>query len=166
VVLRDQPHSTGLYIAQYLFVVLSVRFRLFPSYTAAQAADIQPCAFLAGDYILLGRIVSHLNAPQYIRPFKPGKISWTFVISDGTSPAPDPSFSSLSACAISVSSGELDRSQSVLTFLIQAAGGGLSISDNIKTAQAGGHIFLAGIAAQMASFLLFTLIWAMFAYRA
>lgn len=54
----------------------------------------------------------------------------------------------------------------VLTFLIQAAGGGLSISDNISTAQAGGHIFLAGIAAQMASFLLFTLLWFMFAFRA
>jgi len=53
-----------------------------------------------------------------------------------------------------------------LTFLIQAAGGGLSISDNISTAQAGGHIFLAGIAAQMASFLLFTLLWFMFAFRA
>ena len=84
VVLRDQPHSTGLYIAQYLFVVLSVRspsFDIVPLYQGC--AHTQPCAFLAGDYILLGRIVSHLNAPQYIRPFKPGKISWTFVISDG-----------------------------------------------------------------------------------
>mgnify|MGYP002718831278 CR=1 FL=1 len=55
---------------------------------------------------------------------------------------------------------------SVVTFLIQAAGGGLSISDNLKTAQAGGNIFLAGIAAQMASFVLFSILWAMFAIRA
>ncbi|KAK1926730.1 putative integral to membrane protein [Papiliotrema laurentii] len=118
VVLRKNPHSTGLYIVQYLFVVLS------------------PCAFLAGDYILLGRLVQHLNAPQYLRPLKPAAVSWTFIISD------------------------------VVTFLIQAAGGGLSISDNLKTAQAGGNIFLAGIAAQMASFVLFSILWAMFAIRA
>lgn len=54
----------------------------------------------------------------------------------------------------------------VITFLIQAAGGGLSISKQVKTAEAGGNIFLAGIAAQMASFLLFSSLWAMFAIRA
>jgi hypothetical protein len=101
----------------YLFVVLS------------------PCAFLAGDYILLGRIAGHLDGARYLRPLKPNLISWTFVISD------------------------------VITFLIQAAGGGLSISKTISTAQAGGHIFLAGIAIQMASFLVFSVLWAIFAYR-
>jgi len=72
----------------------------------------------------------------YIRPLKPGIVSWTFVVSD------------------------------IITFLIQAAGGGLSISNKISTAEAGGHIFLAGIALQMASFLIFTGLWFMFAFRA
>ncbi|CAD6568828.1 MAG: hypothetical protein TREMPRED_004789 [Tremellales sp. Tagirdzhanova-0007] len=117
-IFRTNPHSTGIYILEYLFVVLS------------------PCAFLAGDYILLGRLVLYLDAPQYLRPLKPKAISWTFVISD------------------------------VITFLIQAAGGGLSISTNPTTAKIGGRVFLAGIAAQMASFLLFSSLWAMFAFRA
>lgn len=115
---RNNPHSQAIYILQYLFVVLS------------------PCAFLAGDYILLGRLVAHLDAPQYLRPFKAKAISWTFITSD------------------------------IVTFLIQAAGGGLSISKQVPTAAAGGHVFLAGIAAQMASFLLFSSLWAMFAIRA
>ncbi|ORY33699.1 RTA1 like protein-domain-containing protein [Naematelia encephala] len=115
--LRNNLHSTGLYIAMYLFVVLS------------------PCAFLAGNYILLGRLVAHLEGDRYLRPFKPRLVSWIFIISD------------------------------VITFFIQAAGGGLSISDNVKTAQAGGNIFLAGIAAQMASFILFSSLWAVFAFR-
>ena len=63
---RNNPHSNGLYIVQYLFVVLS------------------PCAFLAGDYILLGRIINHLGVPEYIRPFKANLISRIFIISDGT----------------------------------------------------------------------------------
>jgi hypothetical protein len=49
--------------------------------------------------------------------------------------------------------------------LIQAAGGGLSTSDNPDQAQTGGNIFLAGIAAQMASFILFSILWGMFAFR-
>jgi hypothetical protein len=117
IIFRNQLHSQGVYIAMYLFVVLS------------------PCAFLAGDYILLGRIAGHLDGARYLRPLKPNLISWTFVISD------------------------------VITFLIQAAGGGLSISKTISTAEAGGHIFLAGIAIQMASFLVFSVLWAIFAYR-
>ncbi|WVQ97387.1 hypothetical protein IAU59_004499 [Kwoniella sp. CBS 9459] len=118
VVFRNNPHSTGLYIVCYLFVVLS------------------PCAFLAGDYILLGRMVSYLDANVHLRPLRANLVSWTFIISD------------------------------ITTFLIQAAGGGLSISDNIKTAQAGGNIFLAGIAAQLASFVLFSGMWILFGVRA
>ncbi|WWD17784.1 hypothetical protein CI109_102226 [Kwoniella shandongensis] len=118
VVFRSNPHSTGLYIVCYLFVVLS------------------PCAFLAGDYILLGRLVQYLEGERYLRPLKPQWVSTTFIVSD------------------------------VITFLIQAAGGGLSISKNVTTAQTGGHIFLAGIAAQMASFILFTVMWAVFGFRA
>lgn len=53
----------------------------------------------------------------------------------------------------------------VITFLIQAAGGGLSISKERNIANIGGKLFLAGIAAQMASFIFFTAMWAVFAYR-
>jgi len=53
----------------------------------------------------------------------------------------------------------------VITFLIQAAGGGLSTSDNIQQAQTGGNIFLAGIAVQMASFALFSGMWILFIVR-
>lgn len=54
----------------------------------------------------------------------------------------------------------------MITFLLQSAGGGLSISKNPSTAQLGGNVFLAGIAAQMASFLLFTIVWGIFGLRA
>lgn len=73
---RQNLHSTGLYIAQYLFVVLSV------SHTYKYIADWQPCAFLAGDYILLGRLVSYFDASAYLKPLKPGWVSWAFIISD------------------------------------------------------------------------------------
>lgn len=53
----------------------------------------------------------------------------------------------------------------VLTFLIQAAGGGLTISKTPKMADAGSKIFLAGIAIQAISFVSFTVLWAMFAWR-
>lgn len=80
---RTNPHSTGelrynlpmvdtcltvnigLYIVCYLFVVLS------------------PCAFLAGDYILLGRLVQYLDAHHYLRPLRAQLVSWIFIISDG-----------------------------------------------------------------------------------
>jgi len=61
---RNNLHSLGGYIAMYMFVILS------------------PCAFLAADYILLGRIVEHLNADKYLF-IKPGRVSWIFIISDG-----------------------------------------------------------------------------------
>lgn len=80
-VFRSYPHSSGVYIVLYLFVVLSVSQST--SHRDKDADKPQPCAFLAGDYILLGRLVSHLNAPEYLRPFKPKAISTIFVISDG-----------------------------------------------------------------------------------
>ncbi|KIR37185.1 integral membrane protein [Cryptococcus deuterogattii MMRL2647] len=115
---RTNPHSSGLYIVCYLFVVLS------------------PCAFLAGDYILLGRLVQYLDAHHYLRPLRAQLVSWIFIISD------------------------------VTTFLIQAAGGGLSTASDVQTAQTGGHIFLAGIAAQLASFMFFTIACLIFGIRA
>lgn len=61
---RNDVHSLGGYIAMYMFVILS------------------PCAFLAADYILLGRIVEYLGGAEYLL-LPPGKVSWTFIISDG-----------------------------------------------------------------------------------
>ncbi|CCO27565.1 hypothetical protein BN14_01548 [Rhizoctonia solani AG-1 IB] len=61
--LTKDPHSRGIYIAEYLFVVLS------------------PCAFLAADYIILGRLVAHLNAGQYLF-IRPGRVMKIFLASD------------------------------------------------------------------------------------
>ncbi|CUA67782.1 Protein RTA1 [Saccharomyces cerevisiae S288c] [Rhizoctonia solani] len=61
--LAKDPHSKGIYIAEYLFVVLS------------------PCAFLAADYILLGRLVTHLNADQYLF-IRPDRVMKIFLASD------------------------------------------------------------------------------------
>jgi len=46
--LHLHPDSQGLYIVEYLFVVLS------------------PCAFIAADYVLLGRLAKHLGADQHL----------------------------------------------------------------------------------------------------
>ncbi|KAL1410669.1 hypothetical protein Q8F55_004688 [Vanrija albida] len=114
---RKTLHSSGGYIAMYLFVVLS------------------PCAFLAADYILLGRIVNHLDAGRYLF-INPSKVSTIFIISD------------------------------IVTFLIQAVGGGTSSARDQKARDIGVRIFLAGLAAQLLSFLLFSLLWVVFLYRA
>nr|ODN93119.1 integral membrane protein [Cryptococcus depauperatus CBS 7841] len=118
IVLRTNLHNTGMYIVCYLFVVLS------------------PCALLAGDYILLDRLVQYLGGHRYIRPFRAGQIFWFFIIAD------------------------------VVTFNIQSAGGGLLNSTDAGTARLGGKIFLAGIAVQMACFFFFLITWAVFGFRA
>ena len=51
----------------------------------------------------------------------------------------------------------------VFTFLAQTAGGLMQIFDSV--AKIGRIVVDAGIAAQMASFVLFTFLWASFAYR-
>lgn len=54
----------------------------------------------------------------------------------------------------------------VITFLIQAAGGGISIGANDnKGAQLGSNVFLAGLAIQLLSFLLFTVLFVVFVFR-
>jgi hypothetical protein len=83
-VLRNNIHSNGVYIVMYLFVVLSVSPSVLPDLDSSSRGRLQPCAFLAGDYILLGRLVQHLDAPQYLKPLKPGVVSWTFIVSDST----------------------------------------------------------------------------------
>ncbi|WWC86355.1 uncharacterized protein L201_001228 [Kwoniella dendrophila CBS 6074] len=116
VVFRSNPHGLSLYIVCNLFVVLS------------------PCFFLAGDYILLGRLVRFLDKDELLKPLKANWISWTFILSD------------------------------VFTFLIQGSGGGLSTKGD--SAELGSRLFLIGIAAQMVSFVIFTILWAVFGLRA
>lgn len=98
---RQNLHSKGLYIAQYLFVVLSVssyhRSALlrFPQTNARSPALSLLVSYKwaryvpretdpKGDYILLGRIVSYFDASAYLKPLKPQWVSWTFIISDST----------------------------------------------------------------------------------
>jgi hypothetical protein len=53
----------------------------------------------------------------------------------------------------------------VFTFLLQAAGGSMVIIKDVKISDAGNKLFLAGIAIQAASFVIFTAMWAVFAFR-
>ncbi|KAJ7437202.1 RTA1-like protein [Mycena galericulata] len=114
--LHLHPDSKGIYIVQYLTVVLS------------------PCAFIAAEYVLLGRLARYLQCDQHLL-VSPRRITVVFVSSD------------------------------ITTFLIQAAGGSISISNTLSVAEIGVHIFLAGLVLQLASFLTFTLIFIVFIHR-
>ncbi|KAI6003842.1 RTA1-like protein [Pisolithus albus] len=114
--LHSHPDSSGIYIVEYLFIVLP------------------PCAFIAADYILLGRLAAYLACGEYV-PLPLNRITRVFVISD------------------------------ISTFLIQAAGGGSTISHNPNVALAGEHIFLAGLSLQLLSFLIFSVIYVRFLYK-
>ncbi|KAH0840126.1 RTA1-domain-containing protein [Lanmaoa asiatica] len=133
--LHYHPDSEALYIAEDMFIVLS------------------PCAFIAAIYVLLGRLARHLSCTTHVLlPVR--KLTLVFVSSD------------------------------VTTFLIQASGGGISTSRNVTWEQAGTHvrfhchslsaiflnsffgkIFLTGLVLQLASFTLFSCIYARFLYR-
>jgi hypothetical protein len=114
--LHEQPQSRGLYIAEYLFVVLS------------------PCAFIAATYVLLGRLAVHLQCGRYL-PISTRRITIVFVSSD------------------------------VITFLIQATGGAMTASaNNLSLAKVGSRLFLAGLALQLLSYLIFTGIFIRFLF--
>ncbi len=130
-------------------------------FTAIRANEVvalprhQPCAFLAGawtrtshnlhngltlsrpavDYIILGRLSAHLDGHRHLKPFSPRFLTRIFVGSD------------------------------IVTFCIQAAGGGLSTSQNPASRKAGGNIFLAGLALQLVSFAGFTGLYVAFGWR-
>lgn len=78
--LHIEPNSQGIYIVEYLFVTLSVGpiflFFFFPT-----TSNAQPCAFIASDYILLGRLVRYLESGKHLL-VSPNRITITFVISD------------------------------------------------------------------------------------
>lgn len=114
--LHAHPDSSGIYIVEYLFIVLS------------------PCAFIAADYVLLGRLATFLACGEYI-PLPLSRVTRVFVISD------------------------------ISTFLIQAAGGGSTISHNPNVALVGEHTFLAGLSLQLLSFLIFSMIYVRFLYK-
>jgi len=115
--LHSHPESKGIYIIEYLFVVLS------------------PCAFIASEYVLLGRLARYLNCDKHLM-VNSRRITIVFISSD------------------------------ITTFLVQAAGGSVSISSNtLSLAKVGSNIFLAGLVMQLASFLTFTCIFSVFIYR-
>ncbi|KAF7292330.1 RTA1-domain-containing protein [Mycena chlorophos] len=130
--LHTHPESKGIYIIEYLFVVLS------------------PCAFIASEYVLLGRLARYLRCDSLLL-VPPRRITIVFISSD------------------------------ITTFLIQAAGGSVSIASNTPSVAINGshvyccfkvffclihaQIFLAGLVLQMASFLTFTSIFLVFMYR-
>ncbi|KAI0823126.1 RTA1-like protein [Trametes gibbosa] len=61
--LHTQPDSRGIYIAYYLFIVLS------------------PCAFIASEYMLLGRLARYLKSHEHLL-IPPQRITIVFVVSD------------------------------------------------------------------------------------
>ncbi|KAN0097247.1 RTA1 like domain containing protein [Tylopilus felleus] len=114
--LHYHPDSEGIYIAEYLFVVLS------------------PCAFIAANYVLLGRLARHMSCVTHVLlPVQ--KLTLVFVSSD------------------------------ITTFLIQAIGGGMSVSHNQTQRLTGTHVFLIGLVLQLVSFTLFSGIYIRFLYR-
>ncbi|WVQ70919.1 hypothetical protein IAR50_000444 [Cryptococcus sp. DSM 104548] len=108
--------------------------RIFTYAIANLLVILPPCAFLAADYVLLGRLVVYLDAGHCIRPLNARLVSRVFILSD------------------------------VVTFFIQAGGGGLSSVGSF--ANIGSKIFLVGIAAQLVSFCAFTVLYIVFGIRA
>ncbi|KAG6837420.1 hypothetical protein H0H93_009514 [Arthromyces matolae] len=83
--LHKFPESKGWYIVEYLFVVLS------------------PCAFIAADYVLLGRIALHLDASHFLLvPAR--KITIAFISSDITT-----FLIQASGGALSVAANDVDK---------------------------------------------------------
>ncbi|OBZ80079.1 Protein RTA1 [Grifola frondosa] len=114
--LHSNPDNSGIYIVEYLFIVLS------------------PCAFIATEYVILGHIARYIKCDKHVI-IPPRRITLVFVLSD------------------------------VTTFLMQAAGGSLSTAHNLSLLKIGEHIFLAGLALQLASFAVFFCLALLFFYR-
>ncbi|KAF9224831.1 hypothetical protein BS17DRAFT_766187 [Gyrodon lividus] len=88
--IHDYPDSLAIYIVEYLYIILS------------------PCAFIAVNYVLLGRLSRNVSCGAHVL-VPAHRLTLIFVLSD------------------------------VTTFLIQAAGGGLTVSNNYNTALMGAH---------------------------
>jgi len=111
--LHSNPDSRGLFIGEYLLIVLA------------------PCGFIAALYAILGRLAGMLQCPQFLW-IRPSRITMVFVISD------------------------------VITFLIQATGGAISVGNDPSKIKLGSNIFLLGLALQLASFLFFCVVFSRF----
>jgi hypothetical protein len=115
--LHVHPESSGIYIVEYLFVVLS------------------PCAFIAADYILLGRLAKHLNADKHLLVTS-RRITIVFITSD------------ITTFLIQASGGALS----------------VSANDPVR-ALTGSRVFLGGLVAQLLSFLSFSCVYVTFLHR-
>ncbi|KAF8165290.1 RTA1-like protein [Crassisporium funariophilum] len=111
------PQSKGIYIAEYLFVVLS------------------PCAFIAADYVLLGRLASHIKADQHLI-VSSRKITIVYVSSDVTTFL-------IQAVGGAMSASANDHHMALL----------------------GSRVFLAGLIAQLVSFFSFWCIYLVFLFK-
>ncbi|GAA5836179.1 hypothetical protein JCM9279_002218 [Rhodotorula babjevae] len=88
---------------------------------------LSPCAFLAHNYLMLSRLSRAMGPDATSCLFLPAHhVGTIFIWSD------------------------------VVTFLMQAGGGGLTASGNASSATTGKYIALAGLSIQLASYLLFT----------
>ena len=81
--LHVKPDAKGLYITEYLLVILSVRFAFPYLFQHRITCDVQPCAFIAANYILLGRLARYLGGGKHLL-VSPRRITITFVMSDVT----------------------------------------------------------------------------------
>ena len=68
---------------EYMFVVLSVSSLRVVLRIISHASILKPCAFIAADYVLLGRLAKHLNADKHLL-VRSRRITITFVTSDIT----------------------------------------------------------------------------------
>lgn len=122
IVLRTNQSSQGVYIAMYLFVVLS------------------PACFLAFNYIVYGRLLTAISG---INRQESGKASKT--VKSPYSPLPPRLYTTIFVIS------------DVVTFLIQAAGGGMQTS-HTAIRFTGNKVFLAGIILQLVSYIFFTVL--------
>ncbi|KAH9045410.1 RTA1-like protein [Lactarius pseudohatsudake] len=115
--LHVKPDSKGIYIAENLFVILP------------------PCAFIAADYVLLGRLARYLGSGKHLI-IPSSRITVTFVMSD------------ITTFLIQATGGAVSVGATTMKFQ-----------------QLGSHIFLGALIIQLISFLIFTLIFLRFVYR-
>ncbi|KAJ7240330.1 RTA1-like protein [Mycena haematopus] len=115
--LHSHPESKGIYIIEYLFVVLS------------------PCAFIASEYVLLGRLARYLECDKHLI-VNPRRITIVFISSDITT-----------------------------FLIQAAGGSASIASNTVSQAKLGSNIFLAGLVLQLTSFLTFTCIFVVFIRR-
>jgi hypothetical protein len=116
--LHLHPESDGIYIVEYLFVVLS------------------PCAFIAAEYVLLGRLARYLQCDKHLL-ITARRITVVFVSSD------------ISTFLVQAVGGAMS----------------VSSANNPSLALTGSRVFLAGLALQLLSFSIFTCVLVVFLNR-